>query len=334
MLFIYIHLLFLVILKCMSYNLAVTYKIIKVGKTHRYLYRGKIYRTKNQMLIRIISDHPKVSTSKLLLLNIGTHNKNTFEGATEYEYEKPFPMFGHLKVGTIIVQEYYQKNRVFYYCVHRLFDNYELAVAYARLINFRLKFCCVRKEYSEIPHELNVAKKVGYYGFSNKVWRSVWKGCYYHSCFAEDNYRQLMLRFLNEINEYRLNHGAGVVITKSILTKIAGIKLTKILTTPEKYLDRSLLHNYVETPYYFAPLIIKKWYDENKHYKYGTKVSITGTEHFTAIVWKSVKYVGFAVREIRDMVHFLVVFGPEPNGPKLFSSNVQKRNLFLFSRFL
>uniref|UniRef100_A0A0K0G228 SCP domain-containing protein n=1 Tax=Strongyloides venezuelensis TaxID=75913 RepID=A0A0K0G228_STRVS len=328
MIYKYIHLLFLIIPICLSYNLAVTYRIVKVKKAYLYLYRDKTYRTKNEMMVQIIIDHPKVGTDKLLLLNMGQNHKITFEGATEYEYEKFFPVFGHLKVGTIIVREYYNKKRVFYYCINRLFKNFKLAVAYAHLMNLKFKFNSKKSRDVRIPDEINVAKKVSHYGYNNRIWRSIWKGCYYHYCFAENNFRRLKLRFLTEINEYRLRHKAGAVTIKSILTKIAGIKLNKILNTPEEYLDRSLLHDYVVTPYYFAPLIIKKWYDENKHYKYGTNVLITGTEHFTSIVWKSVKAVGFAIKEKDDMIHFVAVFFPSPNEPKLFSTNVKKRRLY------
>uniref|UniRef100_A0A0N5BQH4 SCP domain-containing protein n=1 Tax=Strongyloides papillosus TaxID=174720 RepID=A0A0N5BQH4_STREA len=190
--------------------------------------------------------------------------------------------------------------------------HYRSAVAYAHLINFRLKFCCGQNEYHEIPHELNILKKVGRCGFSNRIWRN----------------------FLNEINEYRLRHRAGIVKIKSEYTKLAEKYLNTILKTPKKYLNLRLLRNYVGIPFYFAPLIIKNWYDERKKYKYGTKVAIAGTEHFTAIVWRNVKHVGFAVQEKDDTIHFLAVFGPEPNGPKLFSSNVKGRSYFSSSRFL
>uniref|UniRef100_A0A0N5BQH3 SCP domain-containing protein n=1 Tax=Strongyloides papillosus TaxID=174720 RepID=A0A0N5BQH3_STREA len=276
------------------------------GKKYQFSYRDNIFLTKKDMLEQILKDHPSVDTAKILLLHIGTHHKDKYEESSKYDYEKPFPVFGHLKLGTIVVQEYYHEKQIFYYCINRLFRNYKLAVAYAYLMNLKLKFNPKKHSHVEIPDEINVAKKVGYYGYSNKIWRS----------------------FLIEMNEYRLRHGASLVKIQSQCTELAEKYLNTILDTPKKRLNLRLLRNYVVTPYYFAPLIVKKWYDESKKYKYSTKVAIAGTEHFTAMVWRSVKYVGFAVKEKDDMIHFVAVFHPLPNGPKLFSTNVKRKNSF------
>uniref|UniRef100_A0A0K0G229 SCP domain-containing protein n=1 Tax=Strongyloides venezuelensis TaxID=75913 RepID=A0A0K0G229_STRVS len=311
----------------MPYDLAVTYKMVKLKKTQYFLYRDDKYPTKNDMLLQIINDHPQVSTTKILLLYIGTQHNDNFEEAKIHKYERPFSVSGFLKTGRIIVYEYYHQGKVCCYCLNKIFKNCKSAVRYAHLLNWKLKFFGGNKEHCEIPDDLNVAKKVGYYGFSNKVWRSVWKGCYYHSCFAENNFKQLKLRFLTEINEYRRRYGAHEVVIQSYCTKLAENYLSAILTTPKDKLSRTILQYYVEIPYYFAPLIMKKWYDEKKVLKYGGLVQNAELYHFTSIVGYKVKYVGFAVIEINDIIYFVAVFDPSPSSLIIPSKIKKKKNL-------
>uniref|UniRef100_A0A0K0G221 SCP domain-containing protein n=1 Tax=Strongyloides venezuelensis TaxID=75913 RepID=A0A0K0G221_STRVS len=109
------------------------------------------------------------------------------------------------------------------------------------------------------------------------------------------------------------------------------VTVKKILNTGLEFTNKRGLQNYKSLPYYFAPFLFKKWYDGSKHYKYDTQTAITGTEHFTAMVWKAVKYIGIAVKEVNNIVHIYIIFEPTPNGVKLFSSNVQRRKYLLHS---
>uniref|UniRef100_A0A0N5BQH2 SCP domain-containing protein n=1 Tax=Strongyloides papillosus TaxID=174720 RepID=A0A0N5BQH2_STREA len=129
------------------------------------------------------------------------------------------------------------------------------------------------------------------------------------------------------MNRYRYEHGAKVIKISSYSTKLAEKYLRTILSEKPKFLDRSLLRISVSLPFYLAPLAIKRWYGEHKKYNYETKVAITGTEHFSSMDWKSVKYMGLAVEERDDIIHLVFVFYPQPNMPKFFQTNVLKRRI-------
>uniref|UniRef100_A0A0N5BQH7 SCP domain-containing protein n=1 Tax=Strongyloides papillosus TaxID=174720 RepID=A0A0N5BQH7_STREA len=310
----------------MAYDFAVTYSMLKMGEKEFYSYCSNIYQTKDQMMKEIVKDHPFVSLSKIVLLNIGTyHNSENFQRVVQHIYENPFPEFVNRSLSPVVIKVFCYHGITYYNCLYRVFEDYEKAKIYARLMDIKVKFDFKNNYHPKAPKELDVKKKVGYFRFSDRVWRNVWKDCYYYKCFAENGFAQFKLRLLNEMNYYRMKHNAKPVKVKKIATQLAEAYLERILTTDGRFTDKKLLQNYEASPYYFAPLFFKKWYDESKHYNYKTKVAITGTEHFTAMVWKAVKYVGIAVREVNNIVHMFVVFEPLPNDVKLFSPNVQKR---------
>uniref|UniRef100_A0A0K0G226 SCP domain-containing protein n=1 Tax=Strongyloides venezuelensis TaxID=75913 RepID=A0A0K0G226_STRVS len=322
----HIYVFFLMVLRCMTFDLAVTYTMMKVGRREMYLYCERMYSTKKQMFEGILKNHPTIKMTKIVLLNLGTHlTHENFQKAAEYIYENPFPAYASRQLASVVIQEFCYHGRVQYYCLERTFQDYKRAKLYALLMEFKLRFTFKKMKSPRLPKEVNILRKVGWFSFSDIIWRKVWKNCYFYSCYAANGFKQFKLRILNEINNYRSLHNSKPVKFHRASTKLAELYLENILNTDAKHLNRRLLQNYESSPYYFAPLLVKKWYDENKYYKYGNKVAITGTEHFTSIVWRAVTHVGIAVREVNQILHMLVVFEPLPNGVKLFSSNVKRR---------
>uniref|UniRef100_A0A0K0G220 SCP domain-containing protein n=1 Tax=Strongyloides venezuelensis TaxID=75913 RepID=A0A0K0G220_STRVS len=310
----------------MAYNLVVPYAMIEKTNKQYYSYCGKIYPTKMLMWEKIRKKHSTINSSNILLLNIGTYLKHgPFQKAPQHIYENPLLNFAIKRPSSIVIQEFYIRRKAYYNCLERTFQDYDKAKGYAQLMTLRVKYTFKQRLHPEVPKELNILKKIRYFCFSSRIWLSVWKNCYYYRCFAAHNFKQFKLRLLNELNLYRMRHNANPVIVKNLATKLAEAYLQRILNTGLKFTSQSDLQYYESSPYYFAPLFFKKWYDEGKHYRYGSQIEIRGTEHFTAMIWKAVKYVGIAVKEVNNIVHMYIVFQPKPNGIKLFLSNVEKR---------
>uniref|UniRef100_A0A0K0G223 SCP domain-containing protein n=1 Tax=Strongyloides venezuelensis TaxID=75913 RepID=A0A0K0G223_STRVS len=315
----------------MAYDLAVTYTMMRVGRRDMYLYCERMYSTKKQMFAGILKFHPRVKSTNIVLLNLGTFlTHENFQSVAEYIYENPHPSYASRRLSSVVIQEFCYHGRFQYYCLERTFNDYKKAKRYALLMEFKLRFTFKKNNSPKLPKEMNILRKVGWFSLSDIIWHKVWKNCYYYKCFAANDFLQFKIRILNEINLYRKMHNSKPVLVHRFSTKIAERYLEKILKTNRQYLATSLLQNYETLPYYFAPLLVKKWYDESKYYKYGKNVAITGTEHFTSIVWKTVTHIGIAVKEVNEMLHMIIVFEPLPNGAKLFSTNVKKRKFTPF----
>lgn len=68
---------------------------------------------------------------------------------------------------------------------------------------------------------------------------------------------------------------------------------------------------------------IKKWYDEEKDYEYGTE-NITSL-HFTQVIWKSSEELGIAMAKNQTGQTFVVAnYNPRGNIRGYFVDNVQK----------
>uniref|UniRef100_A0A0K0G219 SCP domain-containing protein n=1 Tax=Strongyloides venezuelensis TaxID=75913 RepID=A0A0K0G219_STRVS len=310
----------------MAYDLAVPYAILKDGRKESYLYCDNEYRTKWQMWEEILKKHLTINSSNIILFNIGTHIKRgPFQKAPQDIYENPLQNFAIKRQTPIIIKEYCNRLGFYYSCLERMFIDYNMALGYARLMTLKVKYTYKLKVHPKVPRELNILKKVECNSFSNRIWHIVWKNCFYYRCFAAHDFMEFKLRLLTELNYYRLRHNANPVKFRKLTTMVAEGYLQRILNTGLKFTDQKVLQYYESSPYYFAPLFLKKWYDERKYYKYGTNLAITGTEHFTAMVWKSVKHVGIAVKEVNNIIHMYIVFQPTPNGLNLFSSNIERK---------
>jgi len=69
----------------------------------------------------------------------------------------------------------------------------------------------------------------------------------------------------------------------------------------------------------------KKWYDEINKYNFNSKKFISGTGHFTQIVWKNSKEVGFGIAQSKDGSYFCVAnYYPCGNFLGEFDENVLK----------
>uniref|UniRef100_A0A0K0G230 SCP domain-containing protein n=1 Tax=Strongyloides venezuelensis TaxID=75913 RepID=A0A0K0G230_STRVS len=309
----------------MAYDLAVTYATQNMGKRKFFSYQGNIYASRARMVQDIFEDHKSIHKSKILLLNAGIFRRNTeVRSPLKYFYESPFSARSRLKISKVVVIEHFENGRKHYVCLNKNFPNLKAAGLYAHKMNFKLFFCPWKKNHITIPDSMNIFKHVGWFGFSNKIWKRVWKSCYYYACFVKNDFRELKVRLLFEMNKYRLLHRVPPVRFDDRYVNVAETNLYSLMYRKRK-VNRDLLKYFVKIPFYLAPLIMKRWYDENTGYKYNTFLAIGGTEHFSAIVWKNVKYVGFAVEELDNMIYFDCVFYPKPNIPEQFKSNVLKK---------
>ena len=69
-----------------------------------------------------------------------------------------------------------------------------------------------------------------------------------------------------------------------------------------------------------------KWYNEYKQYNFDLNKYQKGTTHFTQLVWKATKEVGFGFYFNNDNFSSVALYYPCGNALREFSANVQKAN--------
>ena len=141
---------------------------------------------------------------------------------------------------------------------------------------------------------------------------------------------------INMHNQYRAMHGAEPLTVSQDLNKIAQdyanhiAKINTMVHSQNKYKGEHLGENI----YWCSGMPIDgadmttSWYDEIKDYNFNTPGFKNGTGHFTQVVWKGSKQVGFGFAQASDGGYFGVAnYFPAGNinTPEYFSENVQRK---------
>ena len=103
-------------------------------------------------------------------------------------------------------------------------------------------------------------------------------------------------------NDYRKIHSSPPLILNDALSKIAEEVANHLINDKNDNLDDSLfiyknhplgVNIYTNKNHKSPEEICKEWYNENKNYKYDIDKFQKNTIHFTQMVWKNTKEVGF-----------------------------------------
>ena len=153
---------------------------------------------------------------------------------------------------------------------------------------------------------------------------------------SKSNYEIFVESALNMHNHYRAQHGAEPLTVSQDLNKIAQdyanhiAKINQKVHSQNKYKGEQLGENIywcTGTPIEGAAMTTT-WYDEIKDYNFNKPGFKNGTGHFTQVVWKGSKQVGFGYAQSSDGAYFGVANyfpGGNINTPEYFSENVQRK---------
>uniref|UniRef100_A0A0K0G234 SCP domain-containing protein n=1 Tax=Strongyloides venezuelensis TaxID=75913 RepID=A0A0K0G234_STRVS len=319
----------IIIQKCTTYDFAIGYMVVKVKDGIRYSYRDHLYRTKEDVAQEVMKNHPTVKQKKLFLVKVAEISHSTrLIDPNNYKYENVIEIYNRNPC-RVILYEFCVHGRIYYKCFNKKFHSFNEAELYAKKKDSLISYFCCYKHINNNNKSKDLLKKVGKGDYSAKVWHSIWKTCYKYSCFSRNNFENLKIRYVFEINIHRIEHKGSPIRQNTDLTFKAEKYLEEIL---EETLDlesfnlpKRYLQIYTRIPTYMAPLLIKQWYDESKYYTFSTDVLIKKAIHFSSIVWREVRYVGFAIRETCNNLHIVYLFHPTPNIRRGFSDNVLKR---------
>ena len=135
---------------------------------------------------------------------------------------------------------------------------------------------------------------------------------------------------LNKHNEIRKSHGSPELTINDYLNKIAQSYAKQILDSKGQkffpnnvYNDSSLGENIIISSIKEPKEIFEKWYNEKNCYDFSLNKFQKGTGHFTQIVWKSTKEVGFGLESDSDNnICCVALYYPGGNVIGEFSNNV------------
>uniref|UniRef100_A0AC35U2S3 SCP domain-containing protein n=1 Tax=Rhabditophanes sp. KR3021 TaxID=114890 RepID=A0AC35U2S3_9BILA len=134
----------------------------------------------------------------------------------------------------------------------------------------------------------------------------------------------LKAKFLNETNAYRALHQVGPVIVNATIEKTAQDYATELATT--KQFKHSSGTGYGENLAYasisIADTAVKMWYDEVKDYDFKKATYSPSSGHFTQLVWKNSKQVGFGVAFADGAAIIVCNYSPPGNFMGQFKENV------------
>uniref|UniRef100_A0A0N5BV73 SCP domain-containing protein n=1 Tax=Strongyloides papillosus TaxID=174720 RepID=A0A0N5BV73_STREA len=152
-------------------------------------------------------------------------------------------------------------------------------------------------EKPSTTYMFNFQKSLHDESFSNRVWFHIWKNRFNYECYSRDNFYLLKIRFLLEINTYRVSHKSSLLFENAKMTEKAQrraeeiAQIGKLISDPNKEYEEII--DCAEV--LMVPFMVKKWYDEINKYKYRFPLSKGRNKNFVKLLWKVTRYVGIGV---------------------------------------
>ena len=136
---------------------------------------------------------------------------------------------------------------------------------------------------------------------------------------------------LTKHNEFRHKHGAPDLKINKTLNNMAQEYAEKLFNCKGNnsfplniYNNSSLGENIIICKTLTAVEICQKWYDEKNTYDFNLNKFQKESGHFTQLIWKDSKEVGFGYKLDNDICCAVVYYYPAGNVLGEFSKNVQK----------
>lgn len=70
-------------------------------------------------------------------------------------------------------------------------------------------------------------------------------------------------------------------------------------------------------------IIIGSWYDESESYDFSKPRYSESTQHFTQLIWRNTKKIGYATLKMGDKIVFVVIYYPKGNIENEYGINVK-----------
>ena len=151
---------------------------------------------------------------------------------------------------------------------------------------------------------------------------------------SEINKRYFNNELLKYHNDMRKKHNSPELNLNEKLNQIAKeyakelINSNKIIFSPYTYKGEPLGENiYNSENIYIEPKeVFDQWYNEYKKYDFQSKKFQKEACHFTQIIWKNTKEVGFGIENNSSKIYIVALYFPAGNIFEEFTKNIIKAN--------
>lgn len=155
-----------------------------------------------------------------------------------------------------------------------------------------------------------------------------------------NNYKEIFQKLwekaLKRHNEFRKKHGARNLelnpdlceIAQSSAEKYSETDIENIYMIPPKLYKGDIVGENIAIIDKFNSTnfedIINKWYEEKQNYEFDSNKYIENTGHFTQLIWRETKEIGFGKKINKGKMYFIAIYYPAGNIFKQFKNNVLK----------
>ena len=153
---------------------------------------------------------------------------------------------------------------------------------------------------------------------------------------CKENFQELWEKALKRHNEFRKKHGARNLelnpdlceIAQSSAEKYSETDIENIYKIPPKLYKGDIVGENIAIIDKFNSTnfedIINKWYEEKQNYEFDSNKYIENTGHFTQLIWRETKEIGFGKKINKGKMYFIAIYYPAGNIFKQFKNNVLK----------
>uniref|UniRef100_A0AAF5DPB8 SCP domain-containing protein n=1 Tax=Strongyloides stercoralis TaxID=6248 RepID=A0AAF5DPB8_STRER len=226
-----------------------------------------------------------------IMCNVSASNKNFIRLNSNVNYG-----FITLKNTDDLIRVVTIKNKIMYKSNDCVFDSYQKASENLDEV----------KKYDKLKSQY---KLIGKDEYGRETWRSVWKNCFY-KCFSKNNFYELILTFLVELNKYRLSFLENPVKLSATLQYSAFNVAKQIaqekfeLMSKFKSSSSNEIVSFISAP--FANIQLNKWYEEYLLFRRKLNSNKEKTRNLIGLFSLHTTKVGFGISKIGKYI--IIVF--------------------------
>ncbi|CEF66584.2 CAP domain-containing protein [Strongyloides ratti] len=269
-----------------------------------YVYRGKFFMNLKNLIRKVSLDFPEVPYKNILLkrklIFFGERVNNTRRDHRYLQVQiNGKSKYITLPSNNVVIEFVPYHGRKYFFCNRSPFNTYKEAKIYCELLE---KYDSLRTQN----------KHLGVYSLASKIWRDVWRNCYY-KCFSQNHFEELKKRLFIELGMLRtILHHSPIKYNKALEIiaqnhALRNAKKKKLFVYDD---EKSKVHEvatFASPP--LASVQMNKWYNEYIEEKTDfNKINKKESRQFYLLFSRRIKSVGIGAYLYRKKLTIVLTF--------------------------